>query len=159
MENLSKVLVIVASVLAAILVVSVAVFVFNMAKDPVAQSVDGMTTEERNFFNTKFQRYEGGRVAGIETKALVNISMQNANYQLSLNEKYRIPEIYIKYKDNTKISLEREEINAVTDSEAFKNKFQRMLNKINNASFYSIDTELSARNGIVSMITIEEVNI
>lgn len=160
MENASKALIIVGAVLVALLIIGASVFIFNsVVKDSVSRSVDDMTSEERIFFNSKFERYEGGRVSGLETKALVNISLQNATYQLSINEKPRIPEISIKFKDNSNYSLTRAEINSYTEASSFKNKIEPILNKINNTSFFAIDTELNSRNGIVSKITIEELNI
>lgn len=159
MENASKALIVLGSVLLALMIIGLSLFVFNIAKDPVAKSVDSMSSEEREFFNSKFQRYESGRVSGLETKSLVNITMQNANHQFNLNEKYRIPEIFISYRDKTNISLERAEINLITSSDSFKLKFQSMLNKISNTAFYSIKTELNAKNGIISKITVEEINI
>lgn len=159
MENASKALIILGAILLALMIIGVSMFVFNLFKNPVARTVDSMSSEERNFFNSKFKRYESGRVSGLETKALVNISMQNASHQFNLNEKYRIPEISISYRDKTSIFLDRAEINSITDLDSFKVKFQNMLNKISNAAFYSIKMELNAKNGIVSNITIEEINI
>lgn len=159
MENASKALIIIGSILVALMIVAASILIFNIAKNPISKTVDAMTTEERSFFNSKFKRYESGRVTGLETKAFVNIVMQNANYQLNLEEKYRIPEIYISYKDKTKISLERAEINSISDPDDFKSIFQKILNKVSNTAFYSIRTELNAKNGIVSKIFVEEINI
>lgn len=159
MENASKALVIAGSILLAVLVIGISVFVFNIAKDPVAKTVDNMTKDERKLFNSKFQKYESGRVAGIETKALINISMQNANHQLNLNENARIPEMKITYKDNTILTLTRDEIIKETDPEFFQEKFQIMLNKVKSTLFYNIEINLNAENGIVNEIRIEELSI
>ena len=159
MENASKALIIAGSLLLAIIIIGMSVFVFNLAKDPVSKSVDNMSSEERKFFNSKFQKYEAGRISGLETKALVNIAMQNANHQLSLNEKPRIPEISIQYKGTLVLSLNRSDISSISNAEDFKSVFQNMLNKINNNSFFSIETELNAKDGIVKKITVKELNI
>lgn len=159
MENASRALIIAGSILLALMIIGASILVFNVVKEPVARSVDNMTSEERIFFNNKFQRYEGGRVSGMETKALVNISLQNANHQLSLYEKPRIPEVSIRYRNNSSLYLDRAEINSNNDAEFFTRKFQDILNRINNTSFFSIATELNARNGIVSKIIIEELDI
>lgn len=156
MENISKVLIIVAAVLIALLIISVSVFIFNIVKDPVAQAADNMTSEERIFFNSKFQRYESGRVSGIETKGLVNIYLQNVNQQLNLGERARIPEFSITFNDEQS-SLNRDDINSKTDKD-FKNYLQSILNKINMTSFFSIEVNLNSNNGIVSEVIIKELN-
>lgn len=159
MENASKALIIAGALLIALLLIGAGIFIFNLAKNPVSKAADNMSSEERKFFNSKFQRYESGRVSGLETKAMVNIAMQNANNQLIVNEKYRIPEITIYYKGNITLSLSRANINSISNSEGFKTVFQKMLNKINNTAFFSIKVLLSSENGIVDKIVVEELDI
>ncbi len=158
MENITQALIIVGSVLIVLLIIAMSILVFNIAKDPVSKSVDNMSKEERSFFNSKFKTYEGGRIAGLEAKALINLSMQNAYHQLSLEEKERIPEIILKTRTNT-YPLSRAQINSTNNAETYKNIFQEMLNKTINTSFYSVEIKLNAKNGIVNDIYIEELDI
>lgn len=157
MENASKALIMAGAVLLSLMIIGISVFIFRYLNDPVSKAVNKMTSEERTFFNTKFQRYEGERVPGLETKALVNICLQNSDLQVSANERARIPEVSITFKNNTKITLTRDEIKTF-NSEEFTKRFQSILNKINNISVFSVLTELNAKNGIVSKIIIEELN-
>ncbi len=157
MENISKTLIMISAVLGALLIIGMSVLAFNILKDPVAKTVDSMNSEERIFFNTKFQRYEGDRVAGLEVKALANIALQNSTFQLSMEERARIPEMFITYNQGPDITFTRSDINGTNNPETYKNKFQDILNRIKNTSFFSVKTELNAKNGIVSKITIKEL--
>ena len=158
MENISKALIIAGAIMFAMLVIGMSVLAFNIVKNPVARAVDNMSTEERVFFNTKFQRYAGGRVAGIDVKALISISMQNSKLQFDQNEKGRIPEIFFKGNGKT-IDITRAKITSETNSDNFASVFQEMLNNTKNPKFFSVVTELNARNGIVSKIMIDELSI
>ena len=158
MENASKALILAGSVLIVIIIIGVSIFVLNATKDPVARTVDNMSKEERSFFNSKFRQYEGGRVSGLETKALINLCMQNAYTQFNMKEQPRIPELTLTTKTEN-FSLKRSDIQSFSGPEDFKERFQKMLNKTVNTSFYSVQIRLNANNGIVSEIYITELNI
>lgn len=164
MENISKVLVITASVLMALIIVGMSILIFNIVKNPVAKAVDNMSSEERTFFNSKFQRYEGGRVTGLETKALINVMLQNATLQVGDEEVGRIPESVVTYYDRNTgskivLRIDRNLIDNTNNPDVYRTEYQKVLNNIRNTQFYSVETELNARNGIVSLITIEELNL
>ena len=147
MENISKVLIIAGSVLMAILIISFSVFVINVLNKPVTQASNNMSGEEKAFFNNKFQRYEGARVAGLETKALVNILLQNSTHQTKLNELGKIPKVKVKLN----LKVFNLDFNSTLEG------YQEVLNEIKNTRFYFIGTKLNAKNGIISEIVITEL--
>ena len=88
MENASKALIIAGAILLAILLISLAIMIFNQAQDTVNNS--GMSQAEMQAFNNKFIKYEGTR-KGSEVKALVNevlasnADANNAKRQVQVN--------------------------------------------------------------------------
>ena len=83
MENASKALIIAGSIILAIMIISLSVFLFNKFKDSTQNSVD-MTEAEINAFNSKITPYFGDAVQGSKVNSLlqyclsVNMSAQNS---------------------------------------------------------------------------------
>ena len=100
MENASKALIIAGSIILAIMIISLSVFLFNKFKDTTQNAVD-MTEAEINAFNSKITPYFGGAIQGSKVNSLlqyclsVNMSAQNSG------ETYKC--ITIKNSDNTLI--------------------------------------------------------
>lgn len=83
MENASKALIIAGSIILAIMIISLSVFLFNKFKDSTENSVN-MTEAEINAFNSKITPYFGDAVQGSKVNSLlqyclsVNMSAQNS---------------------------------------------------------------------------------
>lgn len=69
MENATKALLIAAAVLIAILIISFALIIYNMAAE-TAGNVN-LSEAERTQFNSKFTTYEGTNVSGAQINALL----------------------------------------------------------------------------------------
>ena len=86
MENASKALIIAGAILLAILLISLAIMIFNQAQDTVTNS--GMTEAELTSFNNKFLKYEGDAVKGTMVKSMVQevkAANQNASDGVSIS--------------------------------------------------------------------------
>lgn len=83
MENASKALIIAGSIILAIMIISLSVFLFNRFKDTTSDAVD-MTEAEISAFNSKITPYFGEAVQGSKVNSLlqyclsVNMSAQNS---------------------------------------------------------------------------------
>lgn len=76
MENASKALIIAASVLLAILVVSMGVVIFNRAQG--SMDTTSLDATEINMFNSKFERYSDNQL-GSQVKSLISFAISNAS--------------------------------------------------------------------------------
>ncbi len=70
MENATKALLIAAAILIAILIISLALVVYNMASETVGKA--NLSEAEMAQFNGKFTAYEGSNVTGAQVNALLN---------------------------------------------------------------------------------------
>ena len=69
MENATKALLIAAAVLIAILIISFALIIYNMAAETVGNV--NLSEAEKTQFNSKFTTYEGSNVSGAQINALL----------------------------------------------------------------------------------------
>ena len=76
MENASKALIIAASVLVAILIVSMGIMIFSKAQS--AGDTSGLDATEISLFNSKFERYNNNQL-GSQVKSLISYAISNAN--------------------------------------------------------------------------------
>ena len=72
MENASKALIIAGSIIIAIVLISLGVFVLNGATESVKSGAD-MSATEVQAFNSKFLAYEGDKVSGANARALYQL--------------------------------------------------------------------------------------
>ena len=77
MENASKALIIAGAILLAILLISLAIMIFNQAQDTVTNS--GMTEAELTSFNNKFLKYEGNQKGTMVKSMMQEVKSSNTN--------------------------------------------------------------------------------
>ena len=77
MENASKALIIAGSILLAILLISLGIFIFRQATANI-DSISGLSEAEAKAFNSKFTKYEGQQ-KGSTIRAMVQEVMANNN--------------------------------------------------------------------------------
>ena len=76
MENASKALIIAGAILISILIIAIAMFIYNSAREGIDSSLTGMSTQEKNAFNAQFENYEGSQ-SGTQIKSLINLLLSN----------------------------------------------------------------------------------
>ena len=105
MENASKALLIAGAVLIAILVVSLIVYLAVSGGNILVSNTKNNSSEIKAF-NSKFTKYEGDTISGIDVKQLlkdVNAVKQNTGENISLTGKTTSNEI--KNNENYKVTL------------------------------------------------------
>ena len=85
MENASKALIIAGSVLIAVMLVTLGIFVFNTVANK-ATDTSKLTEQEIASFNSIFSGYEGESVPGVRVNALIKTVM-NSNISSAVEEK------------------------------------------------------------------------
>ena len=87
MENATKALLIAAAVLIAILIISFALIIYNMASETVGNV--NLSEAEMAQFNAKFTAYEGERISGAQINALTtSVLMHNQQEQQAKTSRY-----------------------------------------------------------------------
>ena len=82
MENASKALLIAGAILIAILLIGVAMLVFNGGRGGIDAAVMEMSANEKMMFNQKFTQYEGTSIIGANVRELIgNVISSNSTYQ------------------------------------------------------------------------------
>lgn len=163
MENASKALIVAGSVLLVILIIGIMIFTLNKAKSPVDQVAANMAEEERTLFNSKFNRFSGNALSGIEVKQLINVCMQNFVENSDDAGIYRIPEmeVIVASADKTHIEkkseLTRDDIRRLIQPEKeleMLEKFNEFFYMIRVHNTYNVDISYSSEGGIVSKIIV-----
>ncbi len=81
MENASKALLIAGAILICILLIAVAMYIYNSANATVDSAVSQMSQQEKDIYNSKVKSYLGEVVKGSEVKSMIDniISMNQEN--------------------------------------------------------------------------------
>ena len=95
MENATKALLIAAAVLIAILIISFALIIYNMASETVGNV--NLSEAEISQFNAKFTAYEGERISGAQINALTTTTLIHNQKELEDGTKRFVS---VKAKDN-----------------------------------------------------------
>jgi len=131
MENASKALIIAASVLLAILVISLGVFIFFSVKDNVSNKE--FSAEEIRTFNSQFITYDENSLYGREVKTLIQkVISSNKNHEVASKQ------VSIKYGNEYKSVDELLELSS----------------KILENAIYKIEINQFGASGLVEQITI-----
>ena len=144
MENASKALIIAASVLLAIMVVSLGLVIFNKAKS--SQDTTSLDESEITMFNSKFERYAGNQ-NGSHVKSLISFAISNAS--VNKDEPSKLP-AFIWQSNGIKID-------ASPEATALQNDYITPLstarNKIKTTSQYTVTLGYGT-SGLINSITI-----
>ena len=150
MENSTKALLIAGSILVAILIVAVGMFVYNNASGTATDSMTSMSTQEIDVFNKQFDIYEGLQ-SGSQIKTLMGILLTNAN--TNKDEPTRIPGVGI----NKCLNTDKEQMHAPVPESGDISQYIDIIGEIRNRLDKKHDywVELSYQsNGLVDYITI-----
>lgn len=141
MENASKALLIAGAVLIAILLIGVAMLIYQGAMGGINSGIASMGQQEIQAFNAPFTQYEGTQ-RGTNVRAIIqNIISSNSANQA---------------EDGKLVSLDilGEAINASTD-ELNTNKMSASKSKINTGKTYEVVLEYE-KSGLVNKVVIKE---
>lgn len=139
MENASKALIIAAAILISIMIISLGIWVFNMANQATKNvNLDSATVAE---FNQQFTQFEGTRESGGKVKSLIDAVRTNNLTHID-DKSMQVSVIY----GNTKIEDTDTASNVTNQSNALKNAIQ-------NGSTYKVSFEY-AESGLIETITI-----
>lgn len=81
MENASKALIIAGSIIIAVLLIGIGIYIFNSTLPIRDETVSQMNQMEKNMFNNKFTGYEGEQ-SGSNVKSLISlVRINNSEYE------------------------------------------------------------------------------
>lgn len=155
MENASKALIIAGAILLSILIIGLAMFIYNSATETLDKSVSRMSEQEKQTHNQRFQKFAGAARSGSDVKSLVNEIIQNYSTQVSDGELMRSPEVIYSTRGSaprTVVELGKELSN--TNANAFND----LMADIKTTRTYNVVVGVNASAGIVDSITITENN-
>ena len=146
MENASKALIIAGAILLSILIIGVGIFIFTSAQGTIDSSLQSMTTQEVNSFNSQFTSYQGEKVSWSNVKALLtNLAGNYASYK---DEPAKVPEVTL---DGTEVASHK----AVTDT-GYNTGISTARNSIVNKHTYSVVMNFGDA-GVIDSIVITDV--
>ena len=91
MENASKALIIAGAVLLSILIIAIGMAIYNGAAGNVESAASGMTQQDIQAYNGRFENYIGTNIRGSQVKSL--ISLLNTTNQANSNDGIARPPI------------------------------------------------------------------
>ena len=154
MENASKALLIAGAILIAILLIGVAMLVFNGGRGGIDAAVMEMSANEKMMFNQKFTQYEGTNINGANVRALIgNIISSNSTYQ-KIDGKLVTLKI-----DNTGTSADNTYTPSATatDADAIKsNAMSTAKAQINTGATYRVTLEYNKATGLVNRVNVHK---
>ena len=118
MENATKALLIAAAVLIAILIISFALIIYNMASETVGNV--NLSEAEIAQFNAKFKSYEGSAISGNQMNALIRTVISH-NQQETENKTNRYVEVIQVAGEDSRTFLDKDDAKAQSIFTANKN--------------------------------------
>ncbi len=138
MENASKALIIIASVLVAIMIVALGVTIFTKAQNSADTS--SLDQTEINMFNSKFERYAGNQ-NGSQVKSLISYAISNAS--TNSKDPAKLPQITFEGNEDKIEEAENTE------------KFGEIRKNIISTHTYWVELSYATDTGLVNLITIK----
>ena len=139
MENASKALIIAGSILIALIVISLGVYIFSRFSGTEREKAN-MDEQERGIFNSEITQYIGNSVAGSQVRALATtVRSMNAN-SLKKNDTRKYVTMY--YNDETNYIVR---IN--------NNKVETDIKKIETNKFYKVECEFGT-DGFINKVKV-----
>ena len=141
MENASKALIIIASVLVAIMIVALGVTIFTKAQNSADTS--SLDQTEINMFNSKFERYAGNQ-NGSQVKSLISYAISNAS--TNSKDPAKLPQITFEGNEEGEDKIKEAE-----NTE----KFGEIRKNIISTHTYWVELSYATDTGLVNLITIK----
>lgn len=135
MENASKALIIAGSVLIAILIISLGLFIFKSTEGTTDQTKKLGETLEVQQFNSQFLKYCGDSVKGSQVRTLCEVIIaHNANSSAN---------------SSTKVGINSEENTTATAISQYRNG-------ISTNKSYKVDPTIDEKTGLIKYISVSE---
>ena len=151
MENASKALIIAGAILLSILIIAIGIYIFNSAQGTIDSSLESMSSQEVDAFNSQFTSYQGDEQSGSNVKALM--TKLAANYGSYKDEPSKVPSVFVGTEEKAKAKYDE----VASDSDTtYTSAISQIRNSIVNKHEYKVTMEFGAK-GIISKITIEDV--
>ena len=148
MENASKALIIAGAILLSILIIAIGIYIFNSAQGTIDSSLESMSSQEVDAFNSQFTSYQGDEQSGSNVKSLM--TKLAANYGSYKDEPSKVPTV--------EFGTEKAEYTEVASDNdtTYTSAISTIRNSLVNKHEYKVTMEFGAK-GIISQITIEDV--
>ncbi len=151
MENATKALIISASILIAIIIIALGLKFLTSSKDAIKANEDNSSKTESSMFNSKYEKYEGNAVRGIQVKTLASMIIQNNEANIiDKNAENTID----KYDNNKVIHLQIADSSEYISQTDINNWLNTSLEI--NATYKVKITEFNSKNGHVKKIQISK---
>ena len=147
MENASKALIIAGAILLSILIIAIGIYIFNSAQGTIDSSLQSMTSQEVDAFNSQFTSYQGDEVSGSNVKSLM--TKLAANYGSYADEPSKVPTV----SDGT-TTASYDSVSA--SSTAYTDNVSLIRNSLINKHTYEVTMNFGPA-GIIDEITITDV--
>ena len=152
MENASKALIIAGAILLSILIIGIAMFIFNSGTETIEKTAARMNEQEKQTHNQRFQKFSGERRSGTDIKSLINELIQNYSTQVNSGEMNRSPSVIYAAKGKSPVTV------IELGKNEPENAFNNLMSDIKTTRSYHVVVNLDASAGIVNEITITENN-
>lgn len=147
MENASSALIIAGAILLSILIIAIGIYIFNSAQGTIDSSLQSMTSQEVDAFNSQFTSYQGDEVSGSNVKSLM--TKLAANYGSYVDEPSKVPDVTF---DTTTASYDT----VSASSTAYTDAISAIRNSLINKHTYEVTMNFGPA-GIIDEITITDV--
>jgi uncharacterized membrane protein len=143
MENASKALLIAGAILIAILLIGFAMIVMNGSSKVLTSSVEKMSQQDIEIFNSTFTNYEGTKVSGANVRALISSVISN-------NSTY-------KEVDGKLVSITIDGIAyTATSADLQSNEMSAAKASINTGATYTVTMEYNSTSGLINKVVIKK---
>lgn len=143
MENASKALLIAGAVLIAILLIGVAMLIYNGAMDGIDSGIGQMNQQAKDMFNTQFTQYEGAQ-RGNNVRAVIRNIISNNSTNQEIEGK--LVSLEVEGVDNGNIEP------STTDLKT--NEMSAMTSKINTGATYNVEIQYESKTGLVNKVKV-----
>lgn len=148
MENSSKALIIAGAIIIGVLIIAVAMFVYNSSSLTINEYMTVMSTSEIEAYNVEYTMYDGEQT-GTNIKALLRKIISKVN--LNKDETTQIPGVYFEnFKDGKKINSG---LPKNGDSSDYLEKLQAIQSSVDTKHKYWIEVNYQT-NGLIDYINI-----
>lgn len=143
MENASKALLIAGAVLIAILLIGVAMLIYNGAMDGINQSLANMSQQEKDMFNVQFTQYEGTQ-RGNNVRAVIRNIISNNTTNQEIEGK--LVSLEVEGVDNGNLEP--------TTADLKTNEMSAITSKINTGATYNVEIQYESKTGLVNKVKV-----
>lgn len=142
MENASKALIIAGAILISIVLIAIGVLIVNNIQGTVDTTVEGMTAQEKQVFNSKFESYESNNQTPSNVKALLSaVISHNATMDDSKSETRKVGIV--------------SQVTGKTFAKSVKaDDLSGLRSAINSGNRYTVTLSYDGKSGLIQTITI-----